>query len=157
MTEAPSPESDESVFRLMYRSHIRIPMDKRKAEFGAIFSVARSRNKAAGITGALLIADEWFVQTLEGDEAAVRSLYERIFKDKRHERVTLLDERTVDARTFGRWAMARVSTDGEPDIPLLMNRDKGGAVPAAGRPTTPEQDALLDVMRDATRESARPT
>jgi hypothetical protein len=47
--------------------------------------------------------------------------------------------------------MARVSDDGQPDIPLLMNVDKGGASPAAPRPTTPEQESILDFMRDSIR------
>ena len=56
-------------------------------------------------------------------------------------------------RVFARWSMAKVAEDGEPDIPLLMNVTKGGISPAAPRPTTPEQDSILDFMRDAVRES----
>jgi hypothetical protein len=47
--------------------------------------------------------------------------------------------------------MARVSDDGERDIPLIAHTD--GISPAAGRPTTPEQDELLAVMRAALRTS----
>ena len=36
--------ADASTFRLIYRSHNRIPEHERKAELGAIFSVARSGN-----------------------------------------------------------------------------------------------------------------
>lgn len=51
--------------------------------------------------------------------------------------------------------MARVSDDEDkPDIPLLRNVDKGGISPTAGRPTTPDQDAPLDKMRDAARGDA---
>jgi len=77
MTETPT-------FRLIYRSHNRIPGDRRKAELGAIFSAARSTNKRLDVTGALLTSGDWFVQALEGDEAVVRDLYERIGKDARH-------------------------------------------------------------------------
>ena len=49
--------------------------------------------------------------------------------------------------------MARVSADGEPDIPLIAHVD--GISPAASRGTTPEQEAVLDVMRAATRNEAR--
>ena len=86
MTETPT-------FRLIYRSHNRIPGDRRKAELGAIFSAARSTNKRLDVTGALLTSGDWFVQALEGDEAVVRDLYERIGKDARHERVVELRER----------------------------------------------------------------
>ena len=151
MTDAVTPTDSEQAFRLIYRSHNRIPAAQRKAELGAIFSVARNQEKKKDITGALLIHDDWFVQALEGEEEAVRALYEHITKDKRHERISIIEEQTVDARVFSRWSMAKVSEDGEPDIPLLTNVNKGGISPAAGRPTTPEQDAILDVMRAAAR------
>lgn len=135
-------------FRLIYRSHNRIPRDQRRAELGAIFSTARSRNRELGVTGALLVRDDWFVQALEGDEATVQELYVRICKDVRHERISVLESGEVDDRVFSRWAMARVSADGDHDIPLIANASRG-AVPAAPRPTTPEQDAVLDVMRES--------
>jgi len=150
-SESPIEEVASMPFRLIYRSHNRIPAAQRKSEHGAIFSVARSQNKKADITGALLISGDWFVQALEGDEPAVKALYDHISKDRRHERVSVIDEQDVEERVFSRWSMARVSEDGEPDIPLLMNVDKGGASPAAPRPTTPEQDAVLDRMREAAR------
>ncbi len=58
---------------------------------------------------------------------------------------------------LGRWSMARVSADGESDVPLLTNRDKGGISPAARRPTTPEQDALLAFMRAVVPSDVRST
>jgi hypothetical protein len=48
-----------------------------------------------------------------------------------------------------------VSADGEPDIPLIANT--GGIVPAAARGVTPEQESVLDVMREATRGGAHAT
>jgi hypothetical protein len=144
----------EPVFRLMYRSRDRIQAARRKEELGRLFTEARGNNKARQITGALLVHGDWFVQVLEGAEAAVRDLYARIERDVRHERVTLLDTETVDARVFARWAMARVSDEEDsPDIPLIAHTD--GISRAAGRPTTPEQDRVLDVMRDAVRDAAQ--
>ncbi len=139
--------TDMPTFRLIYRSHNRIATHQRKAELGAIFSAARSTNAELGVTGALLMSGDWFVQALEGEEDVVRELYGRIAKDVRHEQVAEIESGKVEARVFGRWAMARVAADGEHDIPLLANAAKGGITPAAPRPTTPEQDELLDFMR----------
>jgi hypothetical protein len=47
--------------------------------------------------------------------------------------------------------MARVSAEGEPDIPLIAHQD--GISPASSRGTTPAQEAVLDVMRQATRDN----
>jgi hypothetical protein len=142
------------IFRLIYRSRSRISATDRKAQLGEIFSVARSGNKKIGVTGALLVTDDEFVQTLEGPEAVVRDLYARIYKDKRHEQVALMESGEVPERVFARWAMARVAADGEPDIPLLANVDKGGIAPAQPRPTTPAQDSTLDFMRQALHRTA---
>ena len=143
------------VFRLIYRSRSRIGDAERKRELGEIFSVARSSNKKLGVTGALLITDDEFVQTLEGPEPVVRELYTKIYKDKRHERLEVLESGDASGRMFGRWAMAKVAADGEPDIPLLTNVDRGGISPAQPRPSTEAQETILDVMRQSLRRLCR--
>lgn len=136
------------VFRLIYNSHSRIAPEQSISELGAIFTSARRNNKRLGITGALVVTDDAFVQALEGDESAVRSLYDGISRDARHDRVTVLEEGLVDGRTFGRWAMAKVAEDGGPDIRLLSNAARGKIVAAgADHHVTPEQEQLLAFMR----------
>lgn len=147
MTDPTPNRPGESTFRLMYRSRTLIPQDQRKVELGRLFSEARSNNKQQGITGALLLSEDWFVQVLEGEEDAVRALFTHIERDDRHDSVSVLETGKVPARVFARWAMAKVAEHGEPDIPLIAHTD--GISPAAGRGTTPEQDDLLDVMRGA--------
>ena len=138
------------VFRLIYSSHSRIDPDDNRTELGSIFTVARRNNKRLGITGALVTTEDAFAQTLEGDEAAVRELYESISQDDRHDRVTLLEAGTVEDRTFGRWAMAKVSEDGGPDIRLLSNASRGTIVQAgADENLTPEQESVLAFMRNS--------
>jgi hypothetical protein len=141
------------VFRLIYRSRSRVGAAERKRQLGEIFSVARSSNKKRGVTGALLITDDEFIQTLEGPEPVVRELYAKISKDKRHEHLELLESGDVSGRVFARWAMAKVAAEGGPDIPLLANIDKGGISPAQPRPTTEAQETILDVMRQSLRHS----
>jgi hypothetical protein len=132
MTEAaPGPDSagpDRAVFRLIYRSRDLIPLDNRKTELGALFSEARSNNKKQDITGALLVHGDWFAQVLEGSEAPIRTLFARIEQDGRHDNVSVIASGPAE-RVFGRWSMARVSADGEPDIPMIAHRD--GIAPAA--------------------------
>jgi hypothetical protein len=66
----------------------------------------------------------------------------------------VIETGTVAGRVFGRWSMAKVADDGESDIPLLMNVNKGGISPAAPRPTTPEQESVLEFMRNSVRGDA---
>ena len=151
MSEATHTDGDgaEQVFRLIYRSHSLVTPDDRAAVLGDIFTTARRHNRELGISGALIITDEAFVQTLEGDESAVRDLFASISHDPRHDQVVLIEE-TSARRTFGRWAMARVSTEGGPDIRLLSNAGRGGIVAAPKDPSiTPVQETVLASMRDA--------
>lgn len=136
------------MFRLIYTSHSQIDADRMRDELGAIFTTARRRNRELGVTGALLTSGDGFAQVLEGEETVVRDLFERISHDERHERVTLLQSGPVDGRVFGRWAMARVAADGQPDIRLLSNAQRGIIVSAGGEHhTTEEQEDVLAIMR----------
>jgi len=152
MSEATATTENDSqrVFRLIYRSHSCIAPDGNATELGDIFTTARRNNKRLGVTGALVITDDTFAQTLEGDEAVVRELYESICSDPRHKDVTLLKAETVEGRTFGRWAMAKVAADGGPDIRLLSNASKGTIVLAGSDGhVTPEQESVLALMRES--------
>lgn len=146
-------EADDVVYRLIYRSRSLIPEPVRRAELGHLFTQARSFNKAHGITGALVVLDDVFVQTLEGDEPAVEALLGRIRADTRHDRVEVLDTGLVDGRVFARWSMAKVADEGDaPDINLIAHAK--GISPAAPRgDATAEQQAVLDVMRNAARKA----
>lgn len=147
-----SPDDGARIFRLIYRSHSLVPSEQRTGGLGEIFATARRHNRALGITGALVVTQDAFVQTLEGDEDAVRRLFETICQDERHDHITLLEERTAP-RTFGRWSMARVSEDGGPDIRLLSNAGRREIVSAPRDPSITEaQEAVLGYMRDAATE-----
>ena len=142
-----------AVFRLIYRSRSTIEPESRRTELGAIFTAARSNNKGLDITGALLITESAFAQTLEGEERAVRGLFERIGRDPRHESISVLEEREVGERLFGRWAMAQVAETGGSDIRLLSNASRGRIV-AAGPDShvTPEQERVVGFMRESLLE-----
>lgn len=144
MTDVATP----TTFRLIYRSHSRIPEDQRSSALAEILATARSNNAESSVTGALLITDHYFVQTLEGDESTVRSLFERIAKDGRHDKVTVLEEQDVGSRTFSDWAMARVSSDGHADIPLDSIDGVIGPGPRGSGPSSREQAGVLQMMRN---------
>lgn len=142
---------DGVVYRLVYRSRSVIPEQERRAELGRLFTAARSHNKKRGITGALLLLDDCFVQTLEGDEGEVQALLARIRADSRHDALEVLETGLVDSRVFGRWSMAKVADEqDQPDLPLIAHVK--GISPAAPRgDSTPDQEAVLQVMREAAR------
>ena len=138
------------LFRLVYRSQLTIPPEDRNTEIPSILEASRSKNVDRNITGALLVWQDYVVQTLEGEEGAVRGLYEKIATDRRHEAVTLLEAQPVESRAFARWSMARISDNDQPSgMPILTNRNEGGA-PEPGQETR-EADPVIGAMRGYAR------
>jgi Sensors of blue-light using FAD len=79
-----------------------------REEVDAILATSARNNPARGITGLLLFNGRNFLQLLEGEEWEVASLMERITADPRHSGVSVLDRRSIAARTCPDWAMKRV-------------------------------------------------
>ncbi|WP_372800146.1 BLUF domain-containing protein [Paracoccus seriniphilus] len=87
----------------LYRSAAR--PDIGNGDLTRILSVARSRNKAAGLTGCLHHEDGLFFQWIEGPHAGLRPVIESILRDDRHHDVTVLNEGPLDVRRFEDWQM----------------------------------------------------
>ena len=111
--------------------------------------VARSNNTARGITGALMFYGGWFAQVLEGDEAAIQTLFKAIAADTRHSSVQVTEQGTVAARAFGRWAMANVGEHGAPDVPRVATAT--GTAEGAPWRLDEAQEGVVLVLRDLTR------
>ncbi|MFN9633209.1 MAG: BLUF domain-containing protein [Erythrobacteraceae bacterium] len=79
-----------------------------REEVDAILATSAHNNPARGITGLLLFNGRNFLQLLEGEEAEVAGLMERITADPRHSGVSVLDRRVIEARACPDWAMKRV-------------------------------------------------
>jgi hypothetical protein len=69
------------------------------------------RNHAHGITGVLLCCGEHVMQLLEGEEAVVDAVFERIRNDPRHQDVQLLLHKQVSKRLFPESRMALAELD----------------------------------------------
>jgi Sensors of blue-light using FAD len=101
--------------RLSYHSHA---LARSPAALDAIYTRAVTFNAAAGITGALLFLDDRWAQILEGDQAAITGLFDRITRDPRHDHVTFDYLIETEGRLFPGWSMARITDDSQADIPL---------------------------------------
>jgi hypothetical protein len=66
---------------------------------------SRRNNLQLGLTGMLLYRDGEFMQVLEGEQATVQTMYARIARDPRHQRITTILEGPTDARHFPDWSM----------------------------------------------------
>ena len=98
-------------YQIIYSSAASTPMELDGLE--DILEHAQGSNATRGITGALVYADGFFLQILEGEKAAVESLMQRIEKDLRHETVVILLSGEIPAASFSDWRMAYVSATPE--------------------------------------------
>jgi hypothetical protein len=90
--------------QIIYLSHSVVTMSS--AELIELLEKSRRNNLALGITGLLLHADRSFIQTIEGEPDAVRTLLAKIKRDPRHAGLTLVADEPVESRSFGDWSMA---------------------------------------------------
>ncbi|MGJ7582627.1 BLUF domain-containing protein [Variovorax sp. RHLX14] len=90
------------LFRIIYCSQSRCTT----SEASDLLDHSRINNARLGVTGALYLSGDRFVQCLEGEKAVVGSLYQRISLDCRHTKCRLLDQRPISGRVYSGWSMA---------------------------------------------------
>ncbi len=155
MLEKLATESPERLIRILYYSKAII--DGSAAEiaqqYTAILATARRRNSSVGITGALMVSNGRFAQTLEGPAAAVRSTYNRIKLDPRHRYPTILKVEPIESRMFGAWAMALAGSRPGDSTPLhnIASLDRAVANP------TSSSDTLVALLLNLVQTSSTPT
>ncbi|RZK17733.1 MAG: BLUF domain-containing protein [Hymenobacter sp.] len=76
------------------------------AELQDLLAQARLYNASQDITGMLLYGSDQFFQVMEGPEAAVQALYERVRQDPRHRDVATFADKAIAERAFPDWGMA---------------------------------------------------
>lgn len=93
------------LYTLIYRSQVTFPLNDEALTH--LLKECRQKNSQKNITGILLYGYGFFIQMLEGEEHAVRSLfYDKILIDTRHNRAKVLNEGPALRRLYSEWAMA---------------------------------------------------
>ena len=96
-------ESGSRIFSLVYFSSATQDFDE--DQLVKLLETCRANNEKAGISGMLLFKDGNFLQALEGEELAVRSLQKKLLRDPRHHEVCVLLEEFLERRNFPDWTM----------------------------------------------------
>lgn len=140
-------QSRGKLFRLTYVSHNEWGEQDEPAATAAILEIARRRNAADGVTGAIAHSPTWFAQVLEGSMADIERTFGRIARDQRHSDIRVMRIEQVREREFAPWAMAEAGS--APDGLLrhavaLHARLRGGSAAAL------EQAAreIVDLLHD---------
>jgi hypothetical protein len=95
-----------SLTTVTYTSLARL--DLQEADLEDIYRTAREQNALDGITGLLVFNGTHFLQIIEGSEAAIEDLIEKLRKDERHTGFEIRDRRKVETRSFPGWSMELV-------------------------------------------------
>src|SRR5918997_1989566 len=100
-----------SLKSLTYTSLARLDLEASDIE--AIHRTARELNALDGITGLLIFNGTHFLQIIEGADAAIDELIERLRRDPRHGGLEVRDEWRIEQRSFPDWSMelAHVRSD----------------------------------------------
>ncbi|MBF0421141.1 MAG: BLUF domain-containing protein [Magnetococcales bacterium] len=91
------------IIRLTYYSKSIRPL--LPSDIEQIFRVSHHNNKILNITGFLLYSNNVFLQCLEGPREAVNQLYQKIYKDDRHDDCNIVLISEEKERIFGPWSM----------------------------------------------------
>lgn len=142
-----------SLIRLAYASEATFsaqPFEKGvEPNVARILMASRSNNAKNEIVGGLYYGDDRFFQYLEGEEEAVRTLYDRIAADSRHHNVTTLLEEPLKARTFANWSMKYVPLSS--DVKGFLNRH-GMKVFRPSDFTRDQCEEMIQLIRDSSQE-----
>ncbi len=91
---------------LIYVSVSTLKLPGEAGEVDAIVDWSLGRNRAQGVTGALVFTEKRFAQYLEGPAESVDALMDSIARDPRHRELDVVFRRPLDQRRFPTWGLA---------------------------------------------------
>ena len=78
-------------------------------EVTRILAQSRRNNDRNGITGALVINDEYFLQSIEGSRPVINGLLRKLVKDDRHFSLQVIECSEVEERLWNKWSMKHLT------------------------------------------------
>lgn len=91
------------MIRVMYTSSSIKDLSDQELE--DILEKSRKNNNAKKVTGLLIVKGRTFLQCLEGEEADVSYIYNKILNDNRHTNIIDLVDENIEERLFPEWSM----------------------------------------------------
>ena len=124
MTLYKNLDANFSIVQLTYCSYATDFEDKPEFERNLldILDHSHAYNLLHDVTGALMTDGRMFAHVVEGLPAAVRTLYSKIVRDKRHDRVLTLQHVLVHVRLFGLYPIAFLRVGAVPHAAALDAR-----------------------------------
>jgi hypothetical protein len=122
------------------------------ADLLEVLRVSRVNNARDGVTGMLLYQGGNFIQLLEGEPAAIDTVYARIDKDPRHHSVLRMLDGEAEERLFADWSMAfrpadSLSAELKNEVADFIARAPQEAATNSGRRALRLIDSFIQSMR----------
>lgn len=95
--------------QLLYVSRSRIGSDTQALD--RLMMQARNNNAIDGTTGLLWTDGSRFAQVLEGEDAVIAQLLDKLRIDERHAGLAIVQDVQIAERRFGQWSMNRPDAD----------------------------------------------
>jgi DNA-binding response OmpR family regulator len=109
---------------------------------------ARRLNREHGLTGALIVGSEYFIQVLEGDQAPLIAALGRITRDPRHEDMRIFELAMSKQSMFPDWAM-HLGTVDQVDPELIWR-----CVESFKQPSPARASVLVEALSQSVRAAA---
>lgn len=100
-------QGEHIILRLTYVS--RHNANNKNVEVTRILAQAHKNNQRNGITGALVISGDYFLQSIEGPRPVINELLSKLLKDERHFSLQVIECSEVEHRRWGKWSMKHLS------------------------------------------------
>ncbi|GAB5440908.1 MAG: BLUF domain-containing protein [Fuerstiella sp.] len=99
----------QGLHRLVYASVAATEL--KPDDLQSILESSDRNNARDEITGALVLADGYFLQYLEGDRRVLSDLLSRLYQDTRHSQINLVEFNRCSERQFSKWTMRHLEFD----------------------------------------------
>ncbi|MGE6482233.1 BLUF domain-containing protein [Psychrobacter namhaensis] len=100
-------QGERIILRLTYIS--RHNPDNKNIEVTRILAQAQRNNERNGITGALVINEDYFIQSIEGARPVINELLRKLVKDDRHFSLQVIECTEIEQRRWSQWSMKHLT------------------------------------------------
>ncbi|QXP59637.1 BLUF domain-containing protein [Olleya sp. HaHaR_3_96] len=102
--------------RIIYTSQSTKQFNKR--DLLDLLHDSRAFNTMDNISGVLMHKNGLFLQIIEGKSKDLENLIERLRRDTRHNNLKIIDDQSIEDRTFANWSMGCADFD-DPTLSLI--------------------------------------
>lgn len=95
-----------------------------REEISRLRAFSASVNRFNDITGLLVFDGKRFIQAIEGEPDTVIATMNRIYNDRRHTKIVMMEDRPTAFRQFGSWSTEYREISKDYDETLFLDRVK---------------------------------